>query len=308
MLIDLHCDTIMKVHQKTEKSLYQNNGHIDLLKLKEADALAQFFALYVDLSQTNQPFQTVLDMIDVYYQEVRQNEHLIDTAYTYDDIFKIREQGKIAGVITVEEGGVLEGNIRNLRHLYRLGVRAMTLTWNYENAIGHPNTSWMENQHLKSFGEEVVYEMNQMGMIIDVSHLSDQGFYDVCRLSKKPIMATHSNARTITNHKRNLTDEMLKKLAENGGVTGLNFCPYFIGDGKMTLQNLISHAKHIVNVAGIDTLAIGTDFDGIGGSLEIKHMGEMPRVYESLRKEGFTAEACDKIFYENAMRVIHENF
>lgn len=308
MLIDLHCDTFMKLFFDQSINLKSNKCHIDLDKLKKASAMAQFFAMYVDLSQTNQPFQRVLDMIDLYHETVKKHSQEIQAAYSYQDLIDHQSSKVLSGILSVEEGGVIEGSISNLRNLHRLGVRAMTLTWNYENEIGFPNTYGNQNKGLKDFGRNLIGEMNALGMIVDVSHLSDQGFYDVIDLSSKPIMASHSNARSVCCHNRNLSDDMLRKLAENGGITGLNFCPVFVDNHKMTLDGLMTHVHHIVKVSGIDSLAIGTDFDGMGGDLEIKDMSYMPLLYERLKKEGFSSEERDKILYKNALRLIKDNF
>jgi len=309
MLVDLHCDTVLKLWLHENTHLKSNRFHVDIDKMKKAESLVQFFAMYVDLDKMKKPLQTCLNMIDKFYQEVEINSDEIAIAYTYDDIEKNRLAGKLTGFITIEEGGVIEGNIKNLRNLYRLGVRAMTLTWNYENQIGYPNTDEFRNKGLKPFGIEVVAEMNRLGMIIDVSHLSDGGFYDVLKYSQRPFVATHSNARHLRNHPRNLTDDMLRKLAEAGGVTGMNFCSWFLEDDSVSrVDTIADHIVHIYRTAGIDVLAIGSDYDGIGGELELKDISYIHLLEKCLRGRGFSSQAIDKIFYRNALRVMKDNF
>jgi len=210
-LIDFHCDTILSCADSDgEVKLRKNDLCIDIQKLKKANSLAQFFAMYVDLDKYGAPMDRCLNMIDFFYNEIEENGADIAFAGSMKELKKNRAAGKISAFITAEEGGVLEGKLRNLRILYRLGVRLITLTWNYPNCIGYPNFQWeYKDKGLTAFGEEVVAEMNRLGMIIDVSHLSDQGFYDVVRLSRKPFVASHSNARAVENHWRNLTDDML---------------------------------------------------------------------------------------------------
>lgn len=306
-LIDLHCDTILSCADSEGKiKLCENDIHIDVAKLKKADSMAQFFAMFVDSEKFNNPMDRCLYMIDCFYNEIEENSDDIAFAGSMKDMEINRLQGKISAFLTVEEGEVLEGKLQNLRILYRLGVRLITLTWNYPNCIGYPNFRWEhKDTGLTSFGEEVVAEMNRLGMIIDVSHISDQGFYDVVRLSKKPFVASHSNARAIENHSRNLTDEMLRKLSEAGGITGLNFAPDFLGDGG-SIEAMIRHISHIVNTAGIDVMAIGSDFDGIGPITAVKNAGEMYKLREALSKAGFSAGDSDKIMYKNAKRVIKD--
>ena len=214
----------------------------------------------------------------------------------------------MSAFLTIEEGGVIKGKLENLRNFYRLGVRLMTLTWNYPNEIGYPNFDWKyQEQGLTAFGKEVVAEMNRLGMIIDVSHLSDQGFYDVASLSQQPFIASHSNSRAMTNHPRNLTDDMIRILAEKGGVIGLNFAASFLGSSETSqIEDMIRHAKQIYQVGGIEVLAIGTDFDGTAPNLDIMHAGQMKHLRDALAKNGFTASELDKIWYQNSGRLIKE--
>ena len=167
------------------------------------------------------------------------------------------------------------------------------------------------NKGLKDFGIDAIAKMNDLGIIIDVSHLSDGGFYDVAKYTKKPFVATHSNARNASPHQRNLTDDMIKVLAEKGGVTWLNFAPQFIdldvNDTHTPVSNIIRNAKHIVNVGGIDVLGLGTDFDGIGGTQEISDSSMLPQLWDAFAKAGFHESEIEKIAYGNVMRVIKES-
>ncbi len=246
-------------------------------------------------------------MLDCFYKQIEENKD-IKIAKNYSQMQKNREEGKISAFLTIEEGGVLRGKMSNLRNLYKLGVRLITLTWNYPNEIGFPNSKEnYKDRGLTSFGINVIKEMNRLGMIIDVSHLSDRGFIDVAQNTTKPFIASHSNARSITNHSRNLTDGMIKTLSENGGVMGMNFCPSFLGEDRISRINyIISHIKHIKNVGGIDVIAIGTDYDGIGGKLEIENISQIEKLEIALRKSGFNEEEIEKIFYKNAQRVIKD--
>lgn len=306
-LIDLHCDTILRcIDSKGEIKLGKNDLCIDVHKLKKAGSLAQFFAMFVDLDTNTEPLKRCLDMIDNFHNEIEENYADIAFGGSAADMDKNSSAGRISAFLTVEEGGVMEGKLQNLRNLYRLGVRLITLTWNYPNCIGYPNFEWEhKDKGLTPFGEEVVCEMNRLGILIDVSHLSDQGFYDVVRLSKKPFVASHSDARSITNHYRNLSDDMLRKLAEKGGVTGLNFEPDFLGDGG-SFEAKVRHISHMRKVAGIEVIAIGTDFDGTTHVAEMKDIGCIDILFDALKKAGFTSGEIDKIMYKNAERVIRE--
>jgi membrane dipeptidase len=306
-LIDMHCDTILScVDTKGEIKLAKNNLCIDIQKLKKAGSIAQFFAMFVDLIKYKEPMDRCLSMIENFYGEVEENNADIAFAGSIKDLEKNSAAGKISAFLAVEEGGVLEGKLQNLARLYKKGVRIITLTWNYPNCIGYPNFQWdHKDKGLTSFGQEVVAEMNDLGMLIDVSHLSDEGFYDVVKLSKKPFVASHSDARSVTNHWRNLNDDMLKKLAEKGGVTGLNLEPEFLGDGG-SVEAMTRHIIHMTNTAGIETVAIGTDFDGCSPLTAIKNAGDMYVLWDALLKAGFSEGEIEKIMYKNTERIVRD--
>ena len=343
--IDMHCDTIFELHRQG-LSLKENNLHIDLMKLKNSDYLIQNFALYVPLRELDEndnditpaeknPLKDVLTLADIYYRELEANKDLIAPVYTYGDIEKNQKEGKLSALLTIEEGGVCLGSLSVLRMLHRLGVRMMTLTWNFPNEIGYPNvdlnklrTIPMSSKNvapvefttantvngLTETGIAFVEEMNRLGMIVDVSHLSDAGFYDVAKYSKKPFVASHSNARSICSAVRNLTDDMIRTLAEAGGVTGLNFCADFLTspepdkENPGTLEAIVDHAKHLVNVGGIECLGLGSDFDGIATNQGIPSAAYLPQLCEALKKSGFSEGDLEKIFYKNVLRVYKENF
>jgi membrane dipeptidase len=309
-LIDLHCDTIYRIFTEDKKaSLADNNFHVDIKKLKKSSSLAQFFALFLDLEEieTN-PLDHTLAMLDRFYQELEKNQDRIKIAHNYEELVKNKADNKISAFLTIEEGEALQGSLANLRNFYRLGVRLITLTWNYPNAIGYPNIKEeYRSKGLSSFGKEVVYEMNKLGMLIDVSHLSDQGFYDVAKLSTKPFIASHSNCRSLKGHSRNLNDEMIRVLADKGGIIGINFSSNFLADKEISkVIDIVKHIKHIHQISGIDSIALGSDFDGIDCELEIKNISKMNMLYSALKKAKFSEDEIEKIFYKNAEQVIKE--
>lgn len=307
-IIDLHCDTILHLMDQPHSNLYCNDLSVDIEKLKMGNSLAQFFALYIDLAKQQNPLQYCLRMADTFHREIENNSQHIALAQDYQEICLNQQAGKISAFLTIEEGGALQGRLENLRNFYRLGVRLLTLTWNYPNEIGYPNCDEKYGmQGLTDFGKQVVAEMNHLGMIIDVSHLSDQGFYDVAALSDQPFVASHSNARAIRDHKRNLTDHMIRLLAQKGGVMGINFSGNFLaGSAWSKVEDMVRHIQHIVKVGGIDVVALGTDFDGIEYSLEIATIGEIDKLVRALSHSGFKTSDIEKFCYKNAMRVIKE--
>ncbi|MGL5754500.1 MAG: dipeptidase [Paraclostridium sp.] len=307
--IDLHCDTIDILLSETKDASLKINSHcVDIDKLIKGNCLAQTFALYVDTAIHKNPYEHCMHMAKKFHEEIKLNKDEISLATNFKEIIDNEKNEKISALLAIEEGAVLEGNIQNLNKFYDLGVRMMTLTWNHENEIGYPHVKpEYKTKGLKDFGIEVVEKMNELGMIVDVSHLSDAGFYDVAKISKKPFIATHSNARRITNHTRNLTDDMIKILANSGGVTGINFCSAFIGETPMAmLDDMVRHIKHIKHIGGIDVIGLGSDFDGIDCPVEIKDVSEMGKLAIKLEQAGFTTDEIEKIYYKNALRLIKE--
>lgn len=322
--VDMHCDTISELYRKRKEgsmeNLYTNSGHIDLQKLMQGGAMLQNFALFVNKEKTEESLEEVLRIADFYYRQLEENKECIAPAYSFADVEKNERENKISALLTVEEGAVCKGEPAFLRNLYRLGVRMMTLTWNYPNEIGYPALNvqkYEKNQEspdmgLTETGKELVAEMEGIGMIIDVSHLSDAGFYDVLALTKKPFVASHSNARSICPQVRNLTDDMIKKIAERGGVIGLNFYPDFltkVSCGKTnpgTIAAVVEHAKYIMNVGGIDCVGLGSDFDGIDGHGELLDYSYLPRLEEAFYTAGFSESEVEKIFCKNVLRLYKE--
>lgn len=330
---DMHCDTIGEIYENrllgNYYNLKENNFHVDISKLITGEYILQNFAMFINIKKHKNPYKTLQEMIAVYYEELEANREIINPVYSYEDIIRCEKENKIAALLTIEDAGALEGSLENLKTVYEQGVRLITLTWNYINGVGFPNfklsvdTSGNTTEKpnftipntefgLTPFGIELVREMERLGIIVDVSHLSDAGFYDVLKYSKKPFVASHSNARTVTNVVRNLTDDMIKKLADKGGVTGINFCSDFvkptphIGSTFTYVEDLVKHIKHIKNVGGIDVLALGTDFDGIKSTLEIEDASKIQLLEQGLLKNGFTYDEVEKIFYKNIMRLYKE--
>lgn len=316
--VDLHCDTIVCEVMKSrgEKRLRSNpEGHLDLMRLKLGGALVQAFALFIPkdpglhgyTDENMGPWQFFLDAADWYDRELADNADMLAPALRYEDIAANEAQGKISGLLTVEDGVPLEGDIARLDEMHRRGVRLITLTWNNENSLGFPNMSAPE-KGLKPFGLAALARMNELGIVADVSHLSDAGFWDVAKHTKKPFVASHSNARALCPIFRNLTDEMLRAIAGKGGVTGLNFAADFLVEGSRHtyINDLVRHARYIADKAGVETVALGSDFDGIGGELEFVDCAGLPRIEEALNSV-FTAREVDNITHENALRVFKEN-
>lgn len=329
-VVDMHCDTISALYNAMRKDkegnvspsdfgLKKNHLHIDLEKMEKGDYLLQNFGLFVNLKGEEDPLELCLKLMDLFYKEIGKNKEKINIALKYEDIIHNKNKGKISALLTIEEGGVTKGSLSHLRNYYRLGVRMLTLTWNHENEIGYPSIVRKEaekrqrhNRGLKEFGIMFIEEMEELGMIIDVSHLSDEGVEDVLKYTRKPFVASHSNARQVCNHVRNLKDNFIKKMASRGCVIGINLYPPFLKeeiDGRIEKGNIgsiIHHIKHIISVGGTQCIGLGSDFDGIPGHQEIKDASYMPKLAQRLEDAGISYNVIEKIFYKNVLNLYKE--
>ncbi|HEX2925682.1 MAG TPA: dipeptidase [Ruminiclostridium sp.] len=304
--VDAHCDTITTI-METGEALRNNKGHIDLNRLKQYDSFVQFFAAFISPQHAKMgALRRALDIMDRLYREIEINNDEIMLCRNYNDIVTAAQNHKVAAVLSIEGGEALEGSISVLRMLYELGVRAMTLTWNFRNQIADGVADGSTNGGLTPFGRETVAEMNRLGMMVDVSHLSEAGFWKVINLSSAPIIASHSNAKEICGHRRNLTDEQLLALKKNGGVTGINMCPDFIvNEGRAEMKHIIAHIEHIVGLTGEDTLGLGADFDGIEETpAGMEGVQCFPDLINELLKLNYNETLINKIAGENFLRVI----
>ncbi len=306
---DLHCDTFAALHSgMIQGTLAVNNGQVDLAKLEKGEVGLQCFALYVDREQVASPYRYARELLDLAHRELTANAEQIALIRSAEDWTENERQGKLSALLTIEEGGVLEGRRERLDEFYQEGVRLMTLTWNYPNELGYPNHGYRyADCGLTEFGREIVSSMQAMGMLVDVSHLSDRGFYDVAEMAVRPFLASHSNARSITEHPRNLTDEMIRVLAEKGGVVGLNFANLFLGDSSISrAEDMVRHALHIRKVGGIECLAVGSDFDGIDPQVEIADASEMVKLWQALGPAGYTELEIELLRRGNVKRLLRD--
>ncbi len=325
-VVDMHCDTVGEIFKNRELRckediFVKNDMHIDITKLRKGEYLLQNFAMFVNLREVRDAYESCKKMIGYYRCLIEENKECIKNVKEYKDIVNCAE---LHGMLTVEEGECTKGESEKLYELYELGVRMMTLAWNYENSLGYPATPRDVvtgerkkpdfKRGLTKRGRIIVEEMMRIGMIVDVSHLSDGGFYDVFEISKKmgvPFVASHSNARSIAESLRNMTDDMIRSIGETGGVIGLNFYPPFlmdsyINDTKAQFTYIIKHLRHMINVGGLECVGLGSDFDGIDGVLAISDASKMQKLYEYLKMSGFSENELEHIFWRNVLRVYRE--
>jgi membrane dipeptidase len=367
ILIDTHADTPGRfVDESFDPGTDAGSGHWDLAKVRTGNLGAEFFSIWVDPEKYKEhPSRRALDMIDSVYETVRQHPNEMVMAFSVKDIETARRgpKPKLAALMGVEGGHAMEGDVRILRDFHRLGVRYMTLTWMNSNELGQssgdlpqpdPQTGKIKDPGLTQFGRDMVKEMNRLGMMVDVSHVSDRSFYNALTVSRAPVIASHSSARAVTNLPRNMSDEMLEALARNGGVAQVNFYCGFISNEYRTaskayeaahpeqmrrtrelwsapktpenkaeleklmaeyraaaprapMSALIDHIDHMVKIAGVDHVGIGSDFDGVECLPQgIDSIADLPKITQELVNRGYSVQDIHKILGGNLLRVFAE--
>lgn len=326
--IDFHCDTLKKAFEQGKEEIGSfPEASVDLERLEKGGAGAQFFAAFVpprekpgwwrkhgDLLGPEEEWEDayIRRLLEILKTTVSAHSGKLTLVRTAAELEQVWKEGSMAALFTIEDGRSVGGSMERLEEYSRLGVSLITLTWNYVNCFGAPNSQnpQVMEQGLTDFGKEAVEYMNDLGILVDVSHLSDGGFWDVIQVSKKPFVASHSNCRALSPHPRNLTDEMLRALAEHGGVAGLNFCSAFLGKNplsrKSRLSDLVAHVLHMVQVGGLECAAIGTDFDGIESRVEVPDPSAMELLFDALERAGLSQDAVEQIAWKNAWRVMGE--
>ena len=321
--IDLHCDTLMQAIKGDVTNVVElENSMLDIKRMKKGGASTEFFAIFfpplkesglIELEGVALSDEDYFNRLYTCYKNTMEcGKDYIAEAMNADDIVKNEAAGKMSGILTFEDGRLVDGCLEKMKKYYDMGIRLITLTWNGENCFGYPCSSDSDamKKGLKPFGKEAIEYMNELGILIDVSHLSDGGFWDVVELSKYPFVASHSNCRSLSPHQRNLTDEMIKKMAEKGGVSGINFAPQFLDSDitakDSTLELLSLHLRKMIDVGGEDFPALGSDLDGIGGNLEVGCISKMGLIFDRLKADGVSERVIEKIAYTNAFRVIKE--
>lgn len=320
-VIDLHCDTIPNMYsdfrEGKETSLLSNSGRIDLNRMREGGYICQCFSLFTHLGALKKrgesPFTHVLGLADFWKAQIAEYPDIIGQVTTAESMEENARMGKLSAMMTVEEGGVYEGKLENLYALYDKGVRMSTLTWNFANELGYPNPAIAPGSPripdmvngLTDTGKSFVEEMERIGILIDVSHLNDAGIRDIFELTHGPVIASHSNARALCSHLRNLSDNNIRIIGERGGVIGINYFVGFLEDGGKIgrIEKMVEHMQYIKNLAGIDAIALGSDFDGFGEPCELSGAEKMQQLTAEMERQGFSSAEIDKVFSLNALRV-----
>ncbi len=311
-LIDLHNDVLEVMIGDPNYHLadLHNYNHTDIPRLQLGGVDIQFFSIWVSPTDYTNYFDQALVMRDLFYSELAANTSTIEQATTMNKALQINEQNKIAAVIGVEGGHHIEESIDKLVQLYNAGMRYLTITWN--NSVSWAISaadSRTTTQGLNTFGRQVIRTLDSLGVIIDVSHTGIKTIQDILQETNNPIVATHSGARTIRNHTRNLYDWQIQDIANSGGVVGIVFYPPFLtSNPPAEISDVIQHVDHIVNLVGVDYVAIGSDFDGIGTNVVIglEDVSKYPDLTLALLEHGYTEQEVAKFLGGNFKRVFEE--
>lgn len=298
---DLHCDTATECFDKGLE-LYQNNLQLSIEKGKNLEQWVQVYAIWMnDELRGEAAYERFCKVYDYLLVQLKKNEEMIQLCTKGDEIQVALNKGKQVALLAVEGSAALGGRLERVEDLYHKGIRFMTLTWNGTCEVG--DGCMLEKAGgLTEFGKAVISEMDRVGMVIDVSHLSDKGFLDVASLSNRPFIATHSNSRTICPHPRNLSDEAFKMIVERKGLVGMNFYPMFIsGTTKASIKELLPHISHFLDLGGEDVIALGSDFDGAAMPMDLNHIGEIGHLYNQLT-ETYGKRISNKICFDNALK------
>lgn len=315
--IDAHCDTLTELGKyKGMDDFHCACGQYSWSRQAEYDRFLQITALWVDCGREDVQ-QKISKYTDVFADNMKLADERFKSGITdykvrqilsakdAEEYFTGKRDGKeIAVMLSVEGGEGIGDSIDGVSKLYDRGVRLITLTWNTPYLISDTHIAPRDPAGLTAFGRQVVAEMNRLGMIIDVSHISDAGFWDVINLSRKPIVASHSNSRNVWNASRNLTDDMFKALIKNGGVTGMNFCRGFLGE-EPDVETIVKHIEYLMALGGENSIGIGSDFDGIGKGPEgMDGIEDIYKIADRLLELNYTEEQVEKIAWKNFLRVI----
>lgn len=298
---DLHCDTISECC-KTNQALASNQLQLSIEKGNGIEKWIQTYAIWIDDGLDYIEAYEEFNRVYTYFiKEINENEDKICFCTCSDEIERTLSLGKRAALLSIEGSRALGKDIEKLQEFYNKGVRMMTLTWNDRSPVG--DGCMVENAGgLTDFGKQVVKRMEQIGMVIDVSHLSEKGFWEVVEETKKPFVATHSNSKAICQHPRNLTDEQFKLIVERKGLVGMNYYPLFInGTMEGKINELLKHIDHFIDLGGQDIIAMGSDFDGAKMPKDIEGIQDIDYLYNQLINR-YGKTLCEKFYFENAYR------
>lgn len=303
-LFDAHCDTVSACLEDG-RSLRHNTGHLDLERLRRFSKAAQVFALFADRDAVSPGgmHDRCLRLRDTFFRELHENGDILSFCAGGKGVAKAVSDGKIAALLSIEGGELLDCDPEKLYAAKDWGVRCINLTWNHENALAGSHRDNPE-KGLTTLGRTWVRRCEELDILVDVSHVSDRAFWDLVDITSKPILATHSNSRTLCPHSRNLTDDMFRAVCETGGAVGINLWLDFVG-GAHSMDDILRHIDRFMELSGEKHLALGCDLDGCealaGG---IKGVEDLPLLWDALRAHGYDERTLEDLFFNNLLRVL----
>jgi membrane dipeptidase len=307
IVVDMHNDLLSK-SKNYDWSIKHKENHTDIPRMILGGIDAQFLAIWVS-PKVKDPYKRGLEEAELFRKRVEENKEKIGAAKNYSDIMSLNKKGKIAAILCVEGGNVIQNSIKKLQEFYSLGARYMTITWNnsfeWATAAKDPKS---KTKGLSAQGKKIIHAMDSLGMIIDVSHTGVKTIEDILKITKNPIIASHSGSYKLRPHFRNLTDEQMQSIANSGGIIGVNFCPPFLNETKKaSIKDVIDHIDYIVNLVGIDHVGLGSDFDGIESTpVGLEDISKYPAITKALLDRGYSEKDIKKILGENILRIIKQ--
>ena len=302
---DLHCDTITECFEK-RKELKQNDLALSLERTRKYEKWAQVFAVWIkDELRGEDAFRYFRDVAEFFAEQMKKNAGTTSFCRTGAEVKKAAETGRRAALLSIEGSAALCGKMEHLYDAKKYGVSLITLTWNGRCEAGD-GCGVPDSDGLAPFGFDLVRKMQKLNMIVDVSHLSEKGFWDVARTARRPFVASHSDSKTVHDHPRNLTDDQFREIVKGGGLVGINLCGKFLRDGSPKAEDVLRHVDRFLHLGGENVLAVGSDLDGCVMADGVSAVEEMDRLYDLL-KGAFGAETADRIFWGNAYRFFTEN-
>lgn len=302
ILCDTHSDTASVCLDKG-LSLFKNTLHCDFKKMKKYRHFTAFLASFSSPDTTKNPYKRCKDVLNFTISECEKHNDIVYICKSLSDIKKAYDKNKLSIFLSIE-GGEAINSLSQLKEFYDIGVRMITLTWNYENLLGGGVLG--DGRGLSDFGKDIFLNMQRLGIIADLSHANIKTYYDALEISTKPIILSHSNSYSICKNKRNITDQQFLDLIDNGGVIGINLYPEFLSDKKTAkISDVILHIEHFLSLGGENNICIGTDFDGIT-SLPTGILGveDLYKIFDELSRLGISNEIIQKIAYKNIYRVL----
>lgn len=318
-VLDSHCDTPTQILRSRNLAIDNNNAHVDFPKLRRGKVDGAFFALYIPSSFDSDPdggFEYAARLLEVTEKAVLEEPGVAAFATSEAEAMANKSNSLFSVFLSLENGSPIGEDMDRLQWFYDRGVRYVTLCHTGNNQICDSCATELKLWGgLSPFGKRLVARMNTLGMLVDVSHISDAAFFDVLECSSKPVVATHSCCRALADHPRNLSDEMIRELASNGGVVQINFYPVFLDSGfneenmftlpRPSYKRIVDHIDHVVSIAGIDHVGLGSDFDGIDVTPEgLDDVSFMWRVFDEMRLRGYTDSDISKVAGENLFRIM----